>query len=90
MADNADLLARLADKKKSIEAGQEEMKKEQEEMKYQFRTGQERMEQEMKEGQEEMKNQIKDEHREIRDVQRKIEGVEDTKFKGKPRKLSSK
>ncbi|GBN36695.1 hypothetical protein AVEN_51280-1 [Araneus ventricosus] len=50
MADNADLLALLAEMKKSMEKGQEEMKKGQEEMK----KGQE----EMKKGQEEMKNEI--------------------------------
>ncbi|GBN42081.1 hypothetical protein AVEN_125256-1 [Araneus ventricosus] len=50
MADNADLLALLAEMKKSMEKGQEEMKKRQEEMK--------KRQEEMKKRQEEMKNQI--------------------------------
>ncbi|GBO11541.1 hypothetical protein AVEN_2207-1 [Araneus ventricosus] len=50
MAENADLLALLAEMKKSMEKGQKEMKKGQEEM----RKGQE----ETRKGQEEMKNQI--------------------------------
>ncbi|GBM50989.1 hypothetical protein AVEN_199760-1 [Araneus ventricosus] len=49
-AENADLLALLAEMKKSMEKGQEEMRKGQEKM----RKGQE----EMRKGQEEMKNQI--------------------------------
>ncbi|GBL55749.1 hypothetical protein AVEN_107237-1 [Araneus ventricosus] len=65
MADNADLLALLAEMKKSMEKGQEEMKKGQKEM---------------KKGQEEMKNQIqgvKGKIEEVRnEVQRKIEEVE--------------
>ncbi|GBO27021.1 hypothetical protein AVEN_36328-1 [Araneus ventricosus] len=65
MADNADLLALLAEMKKSMEKGQEGMKKGQEEM---------------KKGQEEMKNQIqgvKGKIEEVRnEVQRKIEEVE--------------
>ncbi|GBM22832.1 hypothetical protein AVEN_64423-1 [Araneus ventricosus] len=65
MADNADLLALLAEMKKSMEKGQEEMKKGQEEM---------------KNGQEEMKNQIqgvKGKIDEVRnEVQRKIEEIE--------------
>ncbi|GBN76510.1 hypothetical protein AVEN_256198-1 [Araneus ventricosus] len=64
MADNADLLALLAEMKKSMEKGHEEMKKGQEEM---------------KQGQEEMKNQIqgvKGKIEEVRnEVQRKIEEV---------------
>ncbi|GBL80475.1 hypothetical protein AVEN_238444-1 [Araneus ventricosus] len=51
MADNADLLALLAEMKKSMEKGQEEMKEE-------MRKGQEGMKEEMRKGQEEMKNQI--------------------------------
>ncbi|GBO01473.1 hypothetical protein AVEN_222616-1, partial [Araneus ventricosus] len=72
MADNADLLALLAEMKKSMEKGQEEMKdrmkKGQEEMKDRMEKGQEEMrkgqeemrkgQEEMRKGQEEMKNQI--------------------------------
>ncbi|GBN45947.1 Retrovirus-related Pol polyprotein from transposon 297 [Araneus ventricosus] len=65
MAENADLLALLAEMKKSMEKGQEEMRKGQEEMKDRMEKGQaemkDRMEkgqQEMRKGQEEMKNQI--------------------------------
>ncbi|GBN95947.1 Retrovirus-related Pol polyprotein from transposon 297 [Araneus ventricosus] len=54
MAENADLLALLAEMKKSMEKGQEEMRKGQEEMKDRMEKGQ----QEMRKGQEEMKNQI--------------------------------
>ncbi|GBM24792.1 hypothetical protein AVEN_245044-1 [Araneus ventricosus] len=57
MAENADVLALLAEMKKSIEKGKEEMKKGQEET----RKGQERMrkgQEEMRKGQEEMKNHI--------------------------------
>ncbi|GBM51974.1 hypothetical protein AVEN_45880-1 [Araneus ventricosus] len=54
MAENADLLALLAEMKKSMEKGQEEMRKGQEEM----RKGQEDMKDEMRKGQEEMKNEI--------------------------------
>ncbi|GBL87354.1 hypothetical protein AVEN_11192-1 [Araneus ventricosus] len=57
MAENADLLALLAEMKKSMEKGQEEMRKGQEEM----RKGQEEMrkgQEETRKGQEEMKNQI--------------------------------
>ncbi|GBM20299.1 hypothetical protein AVEN_195861-1 [Araneus ventricosus] len=79
MAVNADLLALLAEMKKSMEKGQEEMKKGQEEMKKEqeeMKKGQE----EMKKGQEEMKNQIQDvtgKIEEVRnEVQRKIEEIE--------------
>ncbi|GBM03062.1 hypothetical protein AVEN_199869-1 [Araneus ventricosus] len=54
MAVNADLLALLAEMKKSMEKGQEEMRKGQEEMKDKMEKGQE----EMRKGQEEMKNEI--------------------------------
>ncbi|GBM60188.1 hypothetical protein AVEN_273502-1 [Araneus ventricosus] len=50
MADNADLLALLAEMKKYMEKGQEEMKDRMEK-------GQEGMKEEMRKGQEEMKNQ---------------------------------
>ncbi|GBO45911.1 hypothetical protein AVEN_124626-1 [Araneus ventricosus] len=86
MADNADLLALLAEMKKSMEKGQEEMKKGQEEMKKgqeEMKEGQEEMkegQEEMKKGQEKMKNQIqgvKGKIEEVRnEVQRKIEEVE--------------
>ncbi|GBN43720.1 hypothetical protein AVEN_178680-1, partial [Araneus ventricosus] len=62
MVDNADLLALLAEMKKSMKKGQEEMKKGQEEMKKgqeEMKKGQEEMkkgQEEMKKGQEEMKN----------------------------------
>ncbi|GBM47684.1 hypothetical protein AVEN_112279-1 [Araneus ventricosus] len=79
MADNADLLALLAEIKKSMEKGQEEMKKGQEEMK----NGQEEMkkgQEEMQNGQEEMKNQLQGVKRKIEEVrnevQRKIEEIE--------------
>ncbi|GBN85942.1 hypothetical protein AVEN_70453-1 [Araneus ventricosus] len=49
MSENADVLALLAEMKKSMEQGQEAMKKAQEEMK--------KGQQEMKKGEEEMKNQ---------------------------------
>ncbi|GBN49812.1 hypothetical protein AVEN_141931-1 [Araneus ventricosus] len=64
MADNADLLALLAEMKKSMEKGQEEMKKGQEEMRKgqeEMRKGQEEMrkgQEEMRKEQEEMKNEI--------------------------------
>ncbi|GBN42263.1 hypothetical protein AVEN_168089-1, partial [Araneus ventricosus] len=65
MAENADLLAMLAEMKKSMEKeqeemrkGQEEMRKGQEDMKEEMREGQEEMKDEMRKGQEEMKNEI--------------------------------
>ncbi|GBM86522.1 hypothetical protein AVEN_104121-1 [Araneus ventricosus] len=58
MAENADLLALLAEMKKSMEKGQEEMRKGQEDMKDEMRKGQEEMKDEMRKGQEEMKNEI--------------------------------
>ncbi|GBM26138.1 hypothetical protein AVEN_87289-1 [Araneus ventricosus] len=54
MAENADLLALLAELKKSMEKGQERMEKGQAEMKDRMEKGQE----EMRKGQEAMKNQI--------------------------------
>ncbi|GBN76079.1 hypothetical protein AVEN_161627-1 [Araneus ventricosus] len=54
MAENADLLALLAEMKKSMEKGQEEMKDRMEKGQEEMRKGQE----EMRKGQEEMKNQI--------------------------------
>ncbi|GBN43980.1 hypothetical protein AVEN_174302-1, partial [Araneus ventricosus] len=65
MAENADLLALLAEMKKSMEKGQEEMKKGQAEMKDRMEKGQAEMkvrmekgQEEMRKGQEEMKDQI--------------------------------
>ncbi|GBN33706.1 hypothetical protein AVEN_94497-1 [Araneus ventricosus] len=64
MAENTDLLALLADMKRSMEKGSMEMKKGQEEMKKgqeEMKKGQEEMkkgQEEMRKGQEEMKNQI--------------------------------
>ncbi|GBM10809.1 hypothetical protein AVEN_271556-1 [Araneus ventricosus] len=59
MAENADLLALLAEMKKSMEKGQEEMKdrmeKGQEEMKYRMEKGQEEMKDRMEKGREEMR-----------------------------------
>ncbi|GBM35307.1 hypothetical protein AVEN_38172-1 [Araneus ventricosus] len=73
MADNADLLALLAEMKKSMEKGQDEMKKGQEEMK--------KGHEEMKNGQEEMRYQIQGVKGKIEEVrnenQRKIEEVKD-------------
>ncbi|GBN22553.1 hypothetical protein AVEN_268183-1 [Araneus ventricosus] len=61
MADNADLLALLAEMKKSMEKGQEEMKDRMEKGQEEMRKGQEEMrkgQEEMRKGQEEMKDQI--------------------------------
>ncbi|GBM15621.1 hypothetical protein AVEN_95255-1 [Araneus ventricosus] len=61
MADNADLLALLAEMKKSMEKGQEEMKDRMEKGQEEIRKGQEEMrkgQEEMRKEQEEMKNQI--------------------------------
>ncbi|GBL74973.1 hypothetical protein AVEN_243782-1 [Araneus ventricosus] len=62
MAENADLLALLAEMKKSMEKGQEEMRKGQEEMRKgqeEMRKGQEDMKDEMRKGQEEMKDEMR-------------------------------
>ncbi|GBM41000.1 hypothetical protein AVEN_250318-1 [Araneus ventricosus] len=57
-AENTDLLALLAEMKKSMEKGQEEMKKGQEDMKAGLEKRIEQSQVEMEKGQEEMKNQI--------------------------------
>ncbi|GBN11088.1 hypothetical protein AVEN_174029-1, partial [Araneus ventricosus] len=67
MADNADLLALLAEMKKSMEKGQEEMKDRMEKGQEEMRKGQE----EMRKGQEEMKNQIQSH------VERKVREIKD-------------
>ncbi|GBO06773.1 hypothetical protein AVEN_192339-1 [Araneus ventricosus] len=77
MADNADLLALLAEMKKSMEKGQEEMRKGQEEMRKgqeEMRKGQEEMrkeQEEMRKEQEEMKNEIQSH------VESKVEEIKD-------------
>ncbi|GBL98308.1 hypothetical protein AVEN_172566-1 [Araneus ventricosus] len=85
MAENADLLALLAEMKKSMEKGQEEMKDRMEKGREEMRKGQEEMrngQEEMRKGQEEMKNQIQSHVEskvgEIKDhVNRCIEKIED-------------
>ncbi|GBM27783.1 Retrovirus-related Pol polyprotein from transposon 297 [Araneus ventricosus] len=70
MAENADLLALLAEMKKSMEKGQEEMRKGQEEM----RKGQEEMRkghEEMRKGQEDMKDEMRKGQEEMKDEMRK-------------------
>ncbi|KAF8774693.1 Gypsy retrotransposon integrase-like protein 1 [Argiope bruennichi] len=71
MADsgNGELLALLAEMKKSVEAAQEEMKKRQDEMKQ----GQERMEQEMRSGQERMEEMKAGLEKEMRSGQERME-----------------
>ncbi|GBN40028.1 Retrovirus-related Pol polyprotein from transposon 297 [Araneus ventricosus] len=67
MAENADLLALLAEMKKSMEKGQEEMRKGQDEM----RKGQEEMKDKMEKGQEEMKDKMEKGQKEMKDKMEK-------------------
>ncbi|GBN76171.1 hypothetical protein AVEN_195921-1 [Araneus ventricosus] len=78
MAENADLLALLAEMKKSMEKGQEEMRKGQEEMKdimekgqEEMRKGQEEMKDIMEKGQEEMKDKMEKGQEEMKDKMEK-------------------
>ncbi|GBM06572.1 hypothetical protein AVEN_222523-1 [Araneus ventricosus] len=74
MAENADLLALLAEMKKSMEKGQEEMRKGQEEMRKgheEMRKGQEDMKDEMRKGQEDMKDEMRKGQEEMKDEMRK-------------------
>ncbi|GBM67208.1 hypothetical protein AVEN_145242-1 [Araneus ventricosus] len=67
MAENADLLALLAEMKKSMEKGQEEMKKGQAEMKDRMEKGQTEMKDRMEKGQAEMKDRMEKGQAEMKD-----------------------
>ncbi|GBL77859.1 Retrovirus-related Pol polyprotein from transposon 297, partial [Araneus ventricosus] len=81
MADNADLLALLAEMKKSMEKGQEEMKEEMRKGQEDMRKGQEEMrkgQEEMRKGQEEMRKEQEEMKNEIQShVESKVGEIKD-------------